>query len=215
MGDDSGEYDDEKPAHLVRLDDFYIGKYPVTQRLWQAVMENNPSRFKGERRPVEQVSWHDAQEFLGRLNQLADKNFRLPTEEEWEYAARGGRYSQGCKYAGSDRAKQVAWHDANSDNETHEVGLLLPNELGLHDMSGNVWEWCADWFAEEYYAQCHQRGMVDAPQGADSGELRVLRGGGYFFYSQYCRAVTRNDGSPENRYDDLGFRLVLPLPAGC
>uniref|UniRef100_UPI004056864C formylglycine-generating enzyme family protein n=1 Tax=Candidatus Electronema sp. TaxID=2698783 RepID=UPI004056864C len=214
MGDDNGEYDDEKPAHRVRLDDFYIGKHPVTQELWQAVMGNNPSRFKGERRPVEQVSWIDAQDFLDRLNSRTGKKFRLPTEAEWEYAARGGKYSQDYKYAGSDRAKQVAWHDANSGDETHEVGLLLPNELGLYDMSGNVWEWCSDWFAADYYAQCHQRGTVDNPQGPDSGGRRVLRGGSYFNDSQDCRAVYRYDYPPVYRYVNLGFRLVLPLPAG-
>ena len=206
MGDDNVEYDNEKPAHQVRMDDFYIGKHPVTQELWQAVMGNNPSRFKGERRPVEQVSWIDAQDFLDRLNSRTGKKFRLPTEAEWEYAARGGKYSQDYKYAGSDRAKQVAWHDANSGDETHEVGLLLPNELGLYDMSGNVWEWCAD-----YYAQCHQRGTVDNPQGLGIGENRVLRGGSFFSYLRSCRAVNRYYDPPRRRDADIGFRLVLPL----
>jgi len=210
MGDDNGEYD-EKPAHRVLLSSFWINKFQVTQRLWEKVMGNNPSRFKGERRPVENVSWHDTQKFLGRLNQLTGKDFRLPTEAEWEYAARGGKYSQGYRYAGSDRAKQVAWYHENSDKETHEVGLRMPNELNLHDMSGNVWEWCADWFSADYYAQCHKRGVVDNPQGPDNGELRVFRGGGYSSFPLSCRAVSRRDNPPGSRCGYIGFRLVLPF----
>lgn len=174
MGDDNGEFGREKPAHQVLVSGFWMGKYPVTQRLWQAVMKNNPSNFTGERRPVEQVSWNDAQEFLARLNQLTEKKFRLPTGAEWEYAARGGRFSQGYKYAGSDRANQVAWHEENSQDKTHEVGLLLPNELGLCDMSGNVWEWCGDLYSVTYYAACHQQGFVANPQGP--GLTRVKAG---------------------------------------
>ncbi|WP_420209266.1 formylglycine-generating enzyme family protein [Candidatus Electronema sp. JC] len=226
MGDDNGEYDDEKPAHRVLVSGFWMSRFQVTQRLWQAVIGNNPSEFKGERRPVELVSWDDAQDFLRKLNALPEMQkfirpldppgaaFRLPTEAEWEYAARGGMYSQDYKYAGSDRAKQVAWHDANSGGETHEVGLLLPNELGLYDMSGNVWEWCGDWFSGKYYAACQQQGLVENPQGPDRGEYRVLRGGSFFHYSQRCCAVYRLDNPREDRNDGIGFRLVLPLPAG-
>lgn len=226
MGDDNGEYDDEKPAHRVRVSGFWMGRFQVTQRLWQAVMKGNPSEFKGERRPVEQVSWDDAQEFLRTLNALPDVQafvcqleppgaaFRLPTEAEWEYAARGGKYSQDYKYAGSDRAKQVAWHKANSGDETHEVGLLLPNELNLHDMSGNVWEWCQDWFSGEYYAACHQQGVAENPQGPDSGEYRVLRGGSWFFDLLDCRAVFRLYDPPVYRDVSIGFRLVLAFKAG-
>jgi formylglycine-generating enzyme required for sulfatase activity len=207
MGDDNKA----RPAHRVRVSGFWMGKFPVTQRLWQAVMGSNPSSFKGERRPVENVSWADAVAFLLRLNRLTGKNFRLPTEAEWEYAACGGLHSQGYKYAGSDRAKQVAWHEANSGGETHEVGLLLPNELHLHDMSGNVWEWCQDWFSSGYYAACYQQGLAANPQGADSGESRVLRGGSWLNTPLGCRAVARDGNLPGNRHVNVGFRFVLPL----
>ncbi|MCI5126614.1 MAG: formylglycine-generating enzyme family protein [Candidatus Electrothrix sp. AR5] len=211
--DDSEALDREKPAHQVKLSDFYIGKFPVTQEQWQAVMGENPSHFQGERRPVEEVSWHDTQEFLEKLNHVTGKKFRLPTEAEWEFAARGGIYSQGYKYAGSDRLKQVGWYDKNSDDQTHEVGQLLANELGLHDMSGNVWEWCRDWFDGNYYAECHKKGVVKNPQGPDKGTDRVLRGGGWFNPPVRCRSVRRYHNDPGNRYRAVGLRLVLPFQA--
>ncbi len=214
MGSDNSEAPDrEKPAHKVKLSDFYIGKYPVTQDIWQTIMGNNPSRFQGEKRPVEQVSWEDVQKILVRLNQQTGKNFRLPTEAEWEYAARGGIYSQGYTYAGSDRLKQVGWYNENSNDQTQFVGQLLANELGLQDMSGNVWEWCQDWFSEEYYEECQKRGVVEYPKGPDKGSGRVLRGGGYFGNSLYCRSVDRDRRDPEDRLDFIGFRLVLPFQA--
>ncbi|MCI5223213.1 MAG: formylglycine-generating enzyme family protein [Candidatus Electrothrix sp. AR4] len=223
MGDDNGKFDREKPAHRVRVSGFYMGKFPVTQRLWEAVLENNPANFKGERRPVETVSWEDAQSFLDKLNAREDiqifirnlappgTKFRLPTEAEWEYAARGGQYSQGYTYAGSDRLKQVGWCSENSNGQTQEVGQMLANELGLHDMSGNVYEWCQDWFDEKYYAECQQHGVIKNPQGPDTGAFRVIRGGGYFGDPLYCRSVDRNLDLPGERYGHFGFRLVLPF----
>lgn len=209
MGDDDSKYDREKPAHLVRISSFQMCKYPVTQRLWEAVMGNNPSRFKGEKRPVENVSWNDVKNFIEKLNKKTKKEFRLPSEAEWEYAARGGRYSQGFTYAGSDKLKQVGWYTENSNNQTQEVGLLLSNELGLYDMSGNIWEWCEDDFHENYDdAPKDGSAWIDYPE---RGVGRVVRGGGYFGYAVYCRPTARAGYTPDHRYSDDGFRLVLPL----
>jgi sulfatase modifying factor 1 len=138
MGDDKSEYGSEKPEHPVEVASFYLGKYQVNQSLWEKITGENPSYFKGENRPVEQVSWDDAQSFIQKLNKFTHQKFRLPSEAEWGFSARGGIYSQGYQYAGSDKLSQVGWYDENSENQTHEVGLLLPNELGLYDMSGNV-----------------------------------------------------------------------------
>ena len=146
----SDAYDREKPAHQVTLSSFSIGKYEVTQEEWEAVMGSNPSYFKGKKLPVEKVSWDNCQKFIRKLNKLTGKQFRLPTEAEWEYASRGGSMSRGYKYAGGNDLGSVAWYDGNSDNKTHEVGKKQPNELGLYDMSGNVWEWCQDWYWDWY-----------------------------------------------------------------
>ena len=209
MGDDQSEYSFEKPAHAVEVASFYIGKYVVTQRFWQTIMGENPARFKGDDRPVEQISWHDTQDFIKKLNKETGKAFRLPTEAEWEYAARGGKYSQGYVYAGSDKLKQVGWYDENSDNETHDVGLLLPNELGAYDMSGNVWEWCEDDYHESYEdAPADGSAWVDRPQ---RGTFRVVRGGGYFDPAVDCRPADRSRFTPVTRDVGFGFRLVLPL----
>ena len=135
---------DEKPAHQVTLSDYYIGETEVTQALWKAVMGTNPSNFKGDSNPVEKVSWNDCQEFIRKLNSLTGRTFRLPTEAEWECAARGGNQSKGYKYSGSNKIKDVAWYDGNSKDKTHAVKTKPSNELGLYDMSGNVNEWCWD-----------------------------------------------------------------------
>jgi formylglycine-generating enzyme len=204
----SNDYDDEKPIHDVRLDSFYMGKYPITQAQWKTIMGNNPSHFKGDNLPVEQVSWEDTKLFLEKLNQKVPTNlqrgkYRLPTEAEWEYAARGGNKSQGYTYSGSNDIDEVAWYDKNSGNKAHEVGTKKANELGIYDMSGNVWEWCEDWYGTyENEAQTN-------PRGADRGSNRVSRGGGWLYNPQDCRATNRYDLSPTGRDNGLGFRVAL------
>ena len=169
-----GYGNNETPAHQVTLSDYFIGKTEVTQELWYAVMGNNPSYFtRSSRNPVEQVSWHDCQSFIQKLNQLTGLRFRLPTEAEWEYAARGGNKSKGYKYSGSNNIGDVAWCYDNSSETTHEVGTKAPNELGLYDMSGNVWEWCSDWYGR--YSSSAQSN----PTGPSSGSFRVFRGGSW------------------------------------
>ena len=199
----SDAYDNEKPAHKVTLDSFYIGKFPVTQRLWKAVMGSNPSDSKGDNLPVESVNWDDVQEFLRKLNSNTGKNYRLPTEAEWEYAARGGNKSQGYKYAGSNDPDLVAWHDGNSGKTTHEVGPRFTNELGIYDMSGNVWEWCQDWSGS--YSSSPQTN----PKGPNSGSRRVNRGGSWFSSARGCRVSYRDFRTPGARDNCLGFRLAL------
>ena len=194
---------DEKPAHKVTLDSFYIGKFPVTQRLWKAVMDSIPSRFKGDDLPVERVSWDDVQTFLCKLNAATGKPYRLPTEAEWEYAARGGNKSQGYKYVGSNDLDLVAWYSGNSDGTTHKVGTRFPNELGIYDMSGNVWEWCQDWYGS--YSSSPQTN----PKGPNSGSDRVIRGGCWNDYARSCRVSFRFNYTPVYCYYYLGFRLAL------
>ena len=197
-------YGDEKPTHQVTLtNDYYMGKYEVTQALWQAVMNSNPSYFKGDNLPVEQVSWDDCQEFLSKLNSITGKTFRLPTEAEWEYAARGGNKSRGYQYSGSNNISDVAWYKDNSDNKTHAVGSKQANELGIYDMSCNVREWCQDWYGS--YSSSSQVN----PIGANSGYHRVCRGGGWYFTARNCRSSYRNSISPDGRGYDFGLRLVL------
>lgn len=200
--DDSDAYDREKPVHQVKLSSFSIGQTEVTQELWEAVMGSNPSDRKGWKLPVEQVSWNDCQTFITKLNQLTGKQFRLPTEAEWEFAARGGNISKGYKYSGSDNIDDVAWYDSNSGNQTHEVATKQPNELGLFDMSGNVWEWCQDWYGN--YSSNSQTN----PTGPSSASDRVYRGGSWCNGARYCRVSNRFDLSPVNR-NYLGLRLAL------
>ncbi|MDR3012222.1 MAG: formylglycine-generating enzyme family protein [Chitinispirillales bacterium] len=201
-------FDREKPAHEVTLtNDFYIGKYPVTQRQWEAIMGNNPSRFRGDSRPVEQVNWEDIQRFITRLNALTGRNFRLPTEAEWEFAARGGLDSEGHSYAGSGVISEVAWYGhfdgGNSGMGTHQVGAKDPNELGIHDMTGNVWEWINDIYWS-YTAEAKTN-----PTGRASGRSRVIRGGSWASHAQDCRITFRNQAFPDYRAHDIGFRLAL------
>ena len=200
---DCDAYDIEEPVHSVTLSSYYIGKTEVTQALWKAVMGSNPSKFKGENLPVENVSWDDCQVFVRKLNSLTGQNFRLPTEAEWEFACRGGNNSLGYKYSGSDNIDNVAWFDCNSGRKTHFVATKSPNELGIYDMSGNVWEWCSDWYDK------YSSGAQANPKGPESGSCRVFRGGGWGSYAGYCRSSNRGYNTPTHRHDRLGLRLAL------
>ena len=194
---------DENPAHSVQLDSYYISATEVTQAQWQAVMGTNPSYFKGSNRPVENVSWHDAQAFCRELSNITGKTYLLPTEAQWEYAARGGNKSRQNKYSGSYAIDAVAWYTDNSGGATHDVGAKRPNELGIYDMSGNVWEWCSDWYGS--YPSSSQIN----PTGPSSGSNRVLRGGGWGDGAGYCRVSYRDYDDPSDRDYDGGFRVVL------
>ncbi|MCR5820686.1 MAG: formylglycine-generating enzyme family protein [Bacteroidaceae bacterium] len=194
---------DEKHPHQVTLSDYYICKYEVTQELWMLVMETNPSHFKGAHKPVENITWDDAQVFIKKLNELTGLQFRMPTEAEWEYAARGGKLSKGYKYAGSNSINEVAWYNGNSGNSTHDVGEKAPNELGLFDMSGNVYEWCQDWKAP--YPSAAQTN----PVGAEEGTNRVNRGGRWCGSSRACRTSDRSMSSPDYHFYHLGMRLAI------
>ena len=203
---------DEMPAHEVTLSPYRIGQTEVTQELWNAVMENNPSSFTGDlQRPVDQVSWEDCQEFIAKLNEITGENFRLPTEAEWEFAARGGLEGNGTMYAGSDNINDVAWYFDNSyamgvdseDYGTHAVGMKQANELGLFDMSGNVSEWCADWY------NAYTEDAQTDPAGPETGMRRVTRGGGWFSFDGDNRVTARSYEAPHRRSTSLGFRLAL------
>ena len=201
QGDDA--MDSEKPAHQVTLSDYFIGETPVTQALWRAVMGNNPSEFNGDNNPVESVSWNDCQEFVKRLSQRLGYNFRLPTEAEWEFAARGGRKSKGYKFSGSNDVDEVAWYGGNSGKMTHPVKGKKANELGLYDMSGNVFEMCNDWYG------AYSGNSQTNPKGPSSGFNRVLRGGGWDDDARDCRVSFRDINDPSYRFNINGFRLAL------
>ena len=204
---------DESPTHQVTLSSYMIGKTEVTQELWEAVMGSNPSRFKDSnfqdpnfkdpKLPVEQVSWNDCQTFITKLNALTGKNFRLPTEAEWEFAARGGNKSKGYIYSGSNTIDDVAWYNSNSNWATCPVATKAPNELGIYDMSGNVWEWCSDWFGN--YSSESQTN----PTGPKSGSYRVERGGCWYCNTRYCRVSYRGNYPPNYINEYLGLRLCL------
>ena len=206
---------DEKPAHQVALSSYYIGETEVTQALWQAVMGSTVDQQRdkankewtlrgvGTNYPMYYISWDECQEFVRKLNSLTGQAFRLPSEAEWEYAARGGNKSQGYKYSGSNTLGNVAWYTDNSGSETHPVKTKSPNELGIYDMSGNVWEWCQDWYGS--YSSSSQTN----PTGASSGSNRVNRGGCWTYTAAGCRVARRYGNSPSNRGYGLGFRLAL------
>ena len=202
-------YDCERPAHQVTLTDYYyIGQTEVSQALWKAVMGRNPSKSKGDNLPVEQVSWEDCQTFIKKLNrllskQLGGKRFALPTEAQWEFAARGGNKSKGYTYSGSNNLDDVAWYWDNSGKQTHPVAQKQPNELGLYDMSGNVREWCQDWYVRySGNAQTNPQGPASAPNCVD-------RGGCWYGNARNCRVSYRSYSAPGNRGFSLGFRLCL------
>lgn len=199
---------DEYPIHRVTLDSYYISKFQVTQGLWKTVMGSNPSYFKkGDDYPVECVSYYDVQKFISELNQMTYKTFTLPTEAQWEFAARGGIKSKGYKYSGSNNIDDVAWHDEDLyKGSTHPVGQKQPNELGIYDMSGNVNEWCSDWY--DWYDTHQDLPLSINPQGPITGSARIRRGGGWRYCANYCRVSYRSCNAAYNSSGDVGFRLV-------
>ncbi|MDD2230008.1 MAG: formylglycine-generating enzyme family protein [Candidatus Cloacimonetes bacterium] len=222
MGSNDGG-SDEKPVHQVTIASFYIGRYEITQKEWVDVMGSNPSNWKGDNLPVEKVSWYDAvnycnirsfkEGFKPCYNRSGDNitcdwkanGYRLPTEAEWEYAARGGKYNKGSSYSGSSDLGSVGWYSNNAGSSTHEVGTKAANELGIYDMSGNVWEWCWDWYNSGYYA----KSQSSDPIGANSGSTKLLRGGSWSNRDNYSRVTNRaHNYFPDRMYNLIGFRVV-------
>jgi formylglycine-generating enzyme required for sulfatase activity len=207
LAGDSECYAWEKPRHTVTLNTFYMGKYDVTQKEWKALMGTTPDKKYCAECPVVYVTWFDAQLFINKLNQISGKNYRLPTEAEWEYAAKGGNKSHGYKYAGGNESKTVAWWDSTVSLYVHPAGEKKANELGLFDMSGNVWQWCADWFNEKYYST----GPSNNPPGPEKEKgngSRVVRGGSWWGPERDCRVANRDMYPPDSKDDDVGFRIV-------
>lgn len=212
LANDNKANTNEQTRHRVTLSSFYISKYEVNQSLWEFIMGINPSYcqnfFGTDVHPVESVSWQDCQEFLKKLNSYSIRcgyRFRLPTEAEWEYAARGGKKSRGYIYSGSNNIDDVAWYEYNSGGTSHEVGKKKPNELGLYDMTGNVLEWCQDWYGE--YGSQNQNN----PTGPSSGSRRINRGGSWYDGPQYCRISYHDGDSPETKLRNIGLRLVMEV----
>ena len=211
--DRNDEYAKDVP-HEVTLSSFYICKYEVTEALWTAVMGSNPSRHPlGDNYPVEQVSWYDCQDFVEKLSELTGRHFRLPTEAEWEYAARGGQRSRGYRYSGSYNLDEIGWYEGNADHK-REVGTKKPNELGLYDMTGNVDEWCQDKLGTDYY---HHSPSIN-PQGPDRSTFkdhRCFRGGSICDHDKYdyLKVYKRNSSGlpPESKYFNLGLRLAMSV----
>jgi formylglycine-generating enzyme required for sulfatase activity len=209
MGDTSGEgIDSEKPVHEVCVNSFHIGKYEVTQGQWKAITGANPSHFSscGDTCPVENVSWNDVEEFIKKLNSKTGKSYRLPTEAEWEYAARSSGKKE--KYAGTDSGSDLnnyAWYDFNAANKTRPVGQKQPNGLGIYDMSGNVWEWVSDWYSGTYY----QNSPRNNPTGPASGGTRICRGGSWDSVPKLVRTTYRRNLAPAYRDGRRGFRLLM------
>ncbi len=205
MGNNRGEKN-EMPEHAVKLSDFYIGKYEVTQSLWQSIMGNNPAAStQCDDCPVEEVSPAQVDDFISKLNKLTGKKYRLPTEAEWEYAARGGNKSAGYKYSGASNLADVGWFKDNADNKTHPVGQKKPNELGIYDMSGNVWELCADWFDKSFY----KSSLTDNPVNNKTEKYRVVRGGSWRSPVERCFNTARNRNIADHHRQNGGFRLAL------
>lgn len=200
----SDAFSDELPTHKVTLSPFLIGKYEVSQTLWLAVMGENPSVNTGINLPVDNVTWNECQTFITKLNELTGKNFRLLTEAEWEYAARGGNKRKGYKYSGSNNLGDVAWYIDNSNNTSHAMGTKAPNELGIYDMTGNVMEWVSDWKGS------YSSGAQTNPTGPDSGTYRVNRGGSYGNVERLSRITNRNSIDPNMSSKTMGLRLCLP-----
>ncbi|MCB0651341.1 MAG: formylglycine-generating enzyme family protein [Saprospiraceae bacterium] len=204
-GDQGNCPQDARPLHEVTLDAFSIGKYEVTQELWESVMGNNPSEFQNcPKCPVENVSWDDVQDFIEKLNKRTGKEYRLPTEAEWEYAARGGTKGGQYVYSGSNDLDAVGWYAENSGSKTHPVGGKMANALGVYDMSGNVWEWCSDWYGADYYQNSSKRN----PKGPREGSRRVDRGGSWNGNAEFCRVSYRDIWLASYGSSGLGFRLA-------
>ena len=223
--DDLESWEDEQPIHEVSVSSFYICKYQVTQKEWQEVMGDNPSVFEGDMLPVDTIDWYDAIEYCNKRSIKEGFNpcysgsgdniscdwtangYRLPTEAEWEYAARGGKKSRGYKYSGSNDINEVAWYGDNSRYKTHPVGQKQANELDIYDLSGNVWEWCWDRNSSDYYSDSPS----SKPRGPRKGKNRVLRGGSWNYDDYYCRVALRFNGSPDYRFSSCGLRILRAI----